>query len=134
MGYVQGMNVLLGPFLFIMPELDSYYCCLTLLSDHIPSYIRKNLEGVHRGIQLVDKCLRILDPKLYSYIISKVQDLRIFSVRYVLTLMANVQPLKEAIKLWDGILAFGVHISIVVFCCYLVNLRDEIFAESNSYK
>jgi cell cycle arrest protein BUB2 len=134
LGYVQGMNVLLGPFLYIMPELDSYYCCWTLFSEHIPSYVRKNLEGVHQGITLVGKCLKVFDLKLHTHLMNKVQDLRIFSLRYILTLMANVQPLKEVIRLWDGIFAFGAHLSIVVFCCYLINLREEILAESTGYK
>lgn len=117
-----------------MPELDAYYCCSTLCTEHIPSYIRKNLEGVHVGISLIDKCLKILDPKLHSYIIQKVIDLRIFALRYLLTLMANVQPLSEVLKLWDGIFAFGVHFVIFVFSSYLINMREEILAEPSSFK
>eukprot|EP01040_Poterioochromonas_malhamensis_P006576 gene6577-7080_t len=133
-GYVQGINVLLGPFLYVMPELDAYYCCHTLCTEHIPSYIRKNLEGVHSGISLLDKCLKLLDPKLYQYIIYKVSDLRIFALKYILTLMANVQPLSEVLKIWDSIFAFGVHFSIILFCCYLINIRDELLAEPSSFK
>lgn len=133
-GYVQGMNVILGPFLFIMAELDSYYCFHTLVTQHIPSYISKNLEGVHRGTDLTSRCLKILDPYLHQHLISKYNNLSIFSVKYIISLMANVQPLKEVIKLWDAIFAFGVHFNILLFCAYLINVRKLILAESGLYK
>lgn len=46
--YVQGMNVLLGPILFVMPELDAYRTFSCLMKSHCPRYAQKNLEGVHR--------------------------------------------------------------------------------------
>jgi len=133
-GYVQGVNVLLGPFLFLMPEMDAYYCCHSLLTDHIPRYITKNLDGVVMGIELLDKILKLLDTALYDHIIAKLMDLRIFSVRYILTLMANTQPLEEVIKLWDAIFAFGAHLNILLFCAYLITLRHDILHETKGYK
>lgn len=133
-GYVQGMNVLLGPFLRIMPELDGYNCFRELVVNQIPSYVSKNLDGVHRGIGLVKKCLLVFDPQLINYILSKIPDLTIFSVRYVMTMMANVQPLEEVLKLWDAILSMGVHMNIVIFCAYLIASRNAILKESSSYK
>ncbi len=126
--------MLLAPFLYIMPELDSYYCAHSLLADHIPTYVKKNLDGVYRGIKLVSRVLYILDIGLYKYILSKIPDLSIFSLRYILTLMANVQPLDEVVRLWDGLLAFGLHLASVTFCCYLISMRKDILAESSGYK
>ncbi len=133
-GYVQGVNVLLGPFLYLMPEIDAYYCCHALLTEHIPRYVTKNLDGVVVGITLLDKILKILDRELYDHIIAKLMDLRIFSVRYILTLMANAQPLDEVIKLWDAIFAFGAHLNLLIFSAYLINLRKEILHESKGFK
>jgi len=133
-GYVQGVNVLLGPFLYLMPEMDAYYCCHSLLTDHIPRYITKNLDGVVEGIHLLDMIFKLLDHELYEHIILKLMDLRIFSVRYILTLMANTQPLEEVIKLWDAIFAFGAHFNILIFCAYLITLRKEILNEPKGYK
>lgn len=132
-GYVQGMNVLLGPFLLVMPELDSYYCFTSMLSRHLPKYVNKNLDGAHKGVALANDCLLTLDPQLHRHIILKLRDMSIFSLRYVLTLMANVQPLSQVLRLWDAIFAFGVHFSIIVFCAHLILLRDKILAEQSSY-
>jgi cell cycle arrest protein BUB2 len=36
MSYVQGMNILVAPFLFVMPELDSYHSFTTMLQELCP--------------------------------------------------------------------------------------------------
>lgn len=133
-GYVQGMNVLLAPFLFVMPELDSYYCFHTLVSDHLTSYCNKNLLGVHRGVNLVNRCLLHLDADLHKHILSKIPDMTILSVRFLMTLMANVQPLSEVLLLWDRIFALGVHSIVVVFCSHLIKLRGSILQQNTAYK
>eukprot|EP01031_Cornospumella_fuschlensis_P046295 gene46295-56687_t len=133
-GYVQGMNVLLGPLLLVLPEVDAYYCFLQLLSKHIPTYVMKNLDGVHRGSAIASKCLAVIDKPLHTHIINKLRDFSVFSIRFILTLMANTQPLAEVIKLWDAIFAFGAHFGILVFCAYLSQLRGRILAEKSAYK
>ncbi|RYH30641.1 hypothetical protein EON65_04540 [archaeon] len=133
-GYVQGMNVLLGPFLLVLPEVDAYYCFDKLLSHHIPTYVMKNLDGVHRGSALASKCLAVVDKPLHSHIINKLRDFSVFSIRFIMTLLANTQPLSEVIKLWDAIFAFGSHFGILVFCAYLSQLRERILAEKSGYK
>ena len=133
-GYVQGMNVLLGPFLRIMPEWESYLCFRELVINHIPAYVSKNLDGVHKGISLVRRCLFALDPQLITFILSKIPDLTIFSVRYVLTMMANVQPLEEVLKIWDAIFCVGTHMSIVIYCAHLISCRDSIMSENSANK
>jgi cell cycle arrest protein BUB2 len=132
-GYVQGMNVLLGPFLYIMPEVDSYYCLSTLISKHCPKYVSKNLDGVYKGCELLDKCLESLDKELYEHIKSKM-TLDVFSVPYIMTLFANMQPLNEVLKLWDAIFAFGIHFVVPLLVTYLMLMRDALLAQHSAYK
>lgn len=133
-GYVQGMNVLLGPLAYIMPELDCYYCMSSLVSVHLPAYVLKNLDGAHRGVKLVDQCLQLMDPTLYGYIIGKIPDLTIFSLKFILTLFANTQPLDEVLRLWDVLFAFGIHLVVVVQCVHLMSMRDKILKLSSAFK
>ncbi|CAM9715242.1 unnamed protein product, partial [Phaeothamnion confervicola] len=35
-GYVQGMTILCAPLLFVMPEVDAFFCFHALLTRHIP--------------------------------------------------------------------------------------------------
>ena len=132
-GYVQGMNVLLGPFIYIMPEVDSYYCLSALISSHCPKYVSKNLDGVYKGCELLDKCLESLDKELYDHIRSML-TLDVFSVPYIMTLFANMQPLHEVLKLWDAIFAFGVHFVVPLLVTYLMLMRDALLAQKTAYK
>ena len=89
--YVQGMNVLAAPFLYTMPsELEAFFCFAKFIEDSCPLYVQPTLEGVHRGLkvsnntwligwctgvlmpmQLLDRCLKIVDPDLYTHLRSK---------------------------------------------------------------
>ncbi|KAF7315263.1 Bub2 protein [Mycena indigotica] len=70
--YVQGMNVLAAPFLYTMPsEVEAFYCFSKFIEESCPLYVQPTLEGVHRGLKLLDRCLKIVDPELYSYLRSK---------------------------------------------------------------
>jgi Rab-GTPase-TBC domain len=87
--YVQGMNVLAAPFLYTMPsELEAFFCFSKFIEESCPLYVQPTLEGVHRGLrvsirtidslrlltrseQLLDRCLKIVDPELFNYLRSK---------------------------------------------------------------
>ena len=69
-GYVQGMNVLLAPFVFVMPELDAFYCYTHFILQSLPLYVQPALEGVHCGLKLVDKCFHEFDNQLFSHLLS----------------------------------------------------------------
>lgn len=133
-GYVQGMNVLLGPFMYTMTEQESFYCMRTLLRNSIPRYVLKNLDGAQDGAKIFAKCLRTVDPKLYAHIITKIPDLSIFALKYVLTLFANAKPLDEVMRLWDATLAIGPHFNILLLCAKLMLIRDSIMKEKRGAK
>lgn len=128
------MNVLLGPFLFVMSEAESYACMRALLHDRIPRYVLRNLDGAHDGARLFSRCLRLLDTKLFSHLSAKIPDLSIFSLRYVLTLFANSRPLCEVLKLWDATLAVGVHFNILLLCSKLMLMREALLKEKRGAK
>ncbi|SAM06117.1 hypothetical protein [Absidia glauca] len=69
--YVQGMNVLVAPFLMVMPEMEAFFAFSTFMWRWCPLYIQPNLKGVHCGAKLLDMCLKTLDPQLYYLLLSK---------------------------------------------------------------
>ncbi|CAI4213743.1 unnamed protein product [Parascedosporium putredinis] len=70
--YVQGMNVLAAPFLYAArSEAEAFIGFHTLLTRECPGYIRGAMDGVHKGLALVDKVLAIVDPKLSLYLTSR---------------------------------------------------------------
>jgi cell cycle arrest protein BUB2 len=131
--YVQGMNVLAAPFLYAAhSEAEAFIAFHTFVSREVPSYIQGSLDGVHRGLKLVDEVLAIIDPKLSAHLLSKGMNAELYAFPSVLTLCACTPPLPEVLHLWDFLMAYGVHLNILCVVAQLVMMRDEILL-SNRY-
>ncbi|KAF8170254.1 bub2 protein [Mycena galopus ATCC 62051] len=124
--YVQGMNVLAAPFLYTMPsEVEAFYCFSKFIEEACPLYVQPTLEGVHRGLKLLDRCLKIVDPELFAHLRSKNLSAEIYAFPSVLTLCACTPPLDQVLQLWDFLLAFGVHLNVLCVIAQLLLIRDE---------
>ncbi|KAJ3230717.1 hypothetical protein HDU81_004287 [Chytriomyces hyalinus] len=132
--YVQGMNVLAAPFLYVMPELDAFYTFATFIHHTCPLYVQPALEGVHCGIKLLDKCLMIADPQLHVFLKSKNLDPVMYAFPPVMTFSSCTPPLGEVLKLWDFLLSYGVHMNILCIVGQLVLMRNEILKSPSPMK
>ncbi|CAM9311402.1 unnamed protein product [Ectocarpus sp. 6 AP-2014] len=132
--YVQGMMVLCAPLLFVMPEVDAFYCFNSLLNQHMPRYVAANLDGVHAGCALVDRVLSMVDPVVFNYLESKFLTANIYAFPLVMSLHACVPPLEEAVKLWDAVFSFGVHLEVLICVAQCVSLRDTLLQDPNPYR
>ncbi|PLN78389.1 putative mitotic check point protein [Aspergillus taichungensis] len=125
--YVQGMNVLCAPFLYAArSEVEAYALFHTFVTRECPGYIRGAMDGVHRGLRLVDRCLEIIEPKLASYLFSKGMHAELYAFPSVLTLCACTPPLPEVLHLWDFLFAYGPHLNILCIVAQLIRMRDTI--------
>ncbi|KAI0341841.1 TBC-domain-containing protein [Trametopsis cervina] len=130
--YVQGMNVLAAPFLYTMPsELEAFFCFAKFIEESCPLYVQPTLEGVHRGLKLLDRCLKIVDPEMYSYLRSKNLSAELYAFPSVLTLCACTPPLDEVLQLWDFLLAFGVHLNVLCVIAQLLLMRESVMESSS---
>ncbi|POS74320.1 hypothetical protein DHEL01_v207283 [Diaporthe helianthi] len=130
--YVQGMNVLAAPFLYAArSEAEAFVAFHQLLTRECPGYIRGAMDGVHRGLKLVDKVLGIVDPKLSMFLTSKGMQAELYAFPSVMTLCACTPPLPEVLRLWDFLFAYGPHLNIVCIAAQLVIHRDELMASPN---
>ncbi|TDL14174.1 TBC-domain-containing protein, partial [Rickenella mellea] len=133
--YVQGMNVLAAPFLYTMPsEIEAFYCFARFIEFSCPLYVQQTLEGVHRGLKLLDRCLKIVDPDLFGHLRSKNLSAEIYAFPSVLTLCACTPPLDQVLQLWDFLLAFGVHLNVLCVIAQLLLMRDDIMASTSPMK
>ena len=129
--YVQGMNVLCAPFLYAArTEPQAFIAFHRFITRECPGYIRGAMDGVHKGVALVEKCLAIVDMKLSAYLISKGVKAQIYAFASVLTLSACTPPLPEVLLLWDFLFAYGSHLNILCICSQLVLMREELLADS----
>ena len=131
--YVQGMNVLCAPFLYAArSEAEAFVAFHQFLTRECPGYVRGAMDGVHKGLALVDKCLAIVDPKLADYLQSKGMQAELYAFPSVLTLCACTPPLPEVLHLWDFLFSYGAHLNLLCIVAQLVMIRDTIFASPRS--
>jgi len=133
--YVQGMNVLAAPFLYIMPsEVEAFASFARFIEIHCPLYVQPTLEGVHRGLRLLDQCLQIVDSELYDYLRKKNLSAELYAFPSVLTFCACTPPLDQVLQLWDFLLAFGVHLNVLCVIAQLLLIREEVMASPSPMK
>ncbi|KAF2013394.1 cell division control protein-like protein [Aaosphaeria arxii CBS 175.79] len=126
-GYVQGMNVLCGPFLYAArSEIEAFAGFERLITVECPGYVRGSMDGVHKGLALVDRVLEVVDPKLYSHLMNNHMEARIYAFASVLTMCACTPPLPEVLQLWDFLFAYGPHLNILCIVAQLILIRDQI--------
>lgn len=126
-GYVQGMNVLCGPFLYAArSEVEAFTAFEKLITQECPGYVRGSMEGVHKGLALVDRVLNEVDPKLYNHLMAHHLEAKIYAFASVLTMCACTPPLTEVLRLWDFLFAYGPHLNILCIVSQLILIRDQI--------
>ena len=127
--YVQGMNVLAAPFLYAArSEAEAFVAFHRFITYECPGYVRGAMDGVHKGLALVDKVLAIADPKLSLYLVGKGMTAELYAFPSVLTLCACTPPLPEVLRLWDFLFAYGAHLNILCIVAQLVIMRNSILS------
>ncbi|KAI4163868.1 MAG: hypothetical protein LQ342_002641 [Letrouitia transgressa] len=133
--YVQGMNVLCAPFLYAArSEAEAFVAFHRFITRECPGYIRGAMDGVHKGVALVDRCLSMIDPKLSAYLQSKNMEAKVYAFPSVLTMCACTPPLPEVLQLWDFLFAYGPHLNILCICAQLVIMRETLLTSPSPTK
>ncbi|RHY28333.1 hypothetical protein DYB32_006050 [Aphanomyces invadans] len=87
--YFQGMNILSGIFLYVLPEDDAYLSFSSFVTKHCPRYVAPQLAGVH------------LDYKLYKHLLSRGITAKVYAYPIILSFFACIPPLSELLHIWD---------------------------------
>ncbi|KAI1003396.1 hypothetical protein K3495_g4810 [Podosphaera aphanis] len=133
--YVQGMNVLAAPFLYAArSEAEAFVVFHRFITFECPGYVRGAMDGVHKGLALVDQVLAIVDPKLSLYLMAKGMTAELYAFPSVLTLCACTPPLPEVLCLWDFLFAYGAHLNILCIVAQLIILRQSILTSPSPTK
>jgi cell cycle arrest protein BUB2 len=133
--YVQGMNVLSAPILYTArSEAQAYALFSHFILHEVPGYIHPSLAGVHRGLELVDRCLAIIHPTLSAHLLAKGLPAKIYAFASVLTLCACTPPLPEVLHLWDFLFAFGPHLNILCIVAQVLMMKEALLASASPSK
>jgi len=126
-GYVQGMNVMAAPFLYVArSEAEAFAGFDRFITAECPGYVRGSMEGVHKGLTLVDRLLELLDPELAHHMLGKGMKAEIYAFASVLTMCACTPPLPDVLILWDFLFAYGSHLNLLCVVAQCILLRDQL--------
>ncbi|TNY20247.1 Bub2 protein [Rhodotorula diobovata] len=125
--YVQGLNVLAAPFLYVLPsQLEAFACFTSFVEGQVPRYVQPTL--------LVDLCLASIDPPLYAHLLASNLSAEIYAFPSILTFCAATPPLREVLELWDFLLAWGAGLNVLCIVAQLCAMREALLAEKSPMK
>ncbi|KAH3757041.1 cysteine proteinase [Pelomyxa schiedti] len=131
-GYIQGMNLIAGCLLHVMPELDAFHTFCVLIFHHIPMYFNPALVGAHTATKLFTVILKQVDLQLYNNLKAK-RFSPVLVLQPLFCLCASTPPFEQVLYLWDFFFAFGCHLSVPTCVAQLVLNRTEILAQPSIY-
>ncbi|SPO04276.1 related to GTPase-activating protein (GAP) [Cephalotrichum gorgonifer] len=108
-GYAQGMNFLIMPLLFNMPEEEAF-CLLTRLMDHyhLRDLFIHDMPGLHLHLYQFERLLEDLEPALYCHLRRRAVSPHLYATQWFLTLFAYRFPLQLVLRIYDLILSDGL--------------------------
>ncbi|KAK3587193.1 hypothetical protein CHS0354_016889 [Potamilus streckersoni] len=142
LGYVQGMNEILGPLYYVFAsdpsrelrehaETDSFFCFTNLMSEIRDNFI-KTLDETQLGIgSLMNKMMIMLEDK-DATLCHKLQEQELkpqfFAFRWLTLLFSQEFPLPDVLRIWDSLFSDEKRFSflICVACAMLILLRDDL--------
>jgi len=129
------MNVIAAPFLYAAKsETEAFALFSSFIKKECPAYVKPTMEGVHRGLKLVDECLEEVEPQLYYHLKDKYLSAELYAFPSVLTLSACTPPLPEVLILWDFLLAYGPYLNILCVVAQLQLMKKDLLAAQSPMK
>ncbi|KAM0282963.1 hypothetical protein ACHAQH_002774 [Verticillium albo-atrum] len=108
-GYAQGMNFLVMPLLFNMPEEEAF-CLLVRLMNHynLRDLFIQDMPGLHMRLYQFERLLEDFEPALYCHLHRKGISSHLYATQWFLTLFAYRFPLQLVLRIYDLILSEGL--------------------------
>ncbi|XP_059609339.1 TBC1 domain family member 13 [Phlebotomus argentipes] len=144
-GYVQGMNEIVGPIYYVMAsdpnmvfrefaEADCFFC-FTALMGEIRDFFIKTLDESEGGIKAMmnkmTKLLEVKDLEVWQRLRDQELYPQYYGFRWLTLLLSQEFPLPDVVRIWDSVLSdenrfeFLVHIC----CAMIILLREQILEQ-----
>ncbi|PTB39913.1 uncharacterized protein TrAFT101_005049 [Trichoderma asperellum] len=127
--YAQGMNFLIMPLLFNMPEQEAF-CLLVRLMNHygLRDLFIHDMPGLHRNLYQFERLLEDLEPALYCHLHRRGISPHLYATPWFLTLFAYRFPLQLVLRIYDLILSEGLS-AIIRFGIVLMQKNTQTLLE-----
>ncbi|KAK7413054.1 hypothetical protein QQX98_008062 [Neonectria punicea] len=108
-GYAQGMNFLIMPLLFNMPEQEAF-CLLVRLMNHykLRDLFVQDMPGLHMHLYQFERLLEDYEPALYCHLHRRGISPHLYATQWFLTLFAYRFPLQLVLRIYDLIFSEGL--------------------------
>ncbi|KAG8531133.1 uncharacterized protein KY384_004491 [Bacidia gigantensis] len=131
-GYAQGMNFLVMPLLFSVPEEEAFCLLVRLMNHyHLREMFIKDMPGLHLHLYQFERLLEDLEPALYCHLHRKGVQPRLYATQWFLTLFAYRFPLQLVLRIYDLILSEGLEGAILKFGIVLMQKNAETLLDMN---
>ncbi|KAI8630970.1 RabGAP/TBC [Xylariaceae sp. FL1651] len=108
-GYAQGMNFLIMPLLFNMPEEEAFCLLVRLMNQYkLRDLFIQDMPGLHMHLYQFERLLEDFEPALYCHLHRRGITPHLYATQWFLTLFAYRFPLQLVLRIYDLILSEGL--------------------------
>jgi hypothetical protein len=131
-GYVQGMNDLLAPILFVFQgdEAEAFWCFVALMRQRA-KFFDADQAGMTLELEMLGHALRILDAEFYDHLVRTDSANCFFAYRWLLCLFKRELSFPDTLRLWEvlwsGYLTDRMQTFVAV--AMILSQRDEILSK-----
>lgn len=115
-GYPQGMNFIIMPLLFAMPEEEAFCLLVRLMNKYqVRDLFIQDMPGLHLHLYQFERLLEDLEPALYCHLNRRSVTPKLYATQWFLTLFAYRFPLQLVMRVFDLVLCEGLEGAILKF-------------------
>ncbi|KAH7040677.1 rab-GTPase-TBC domain-containing protein [Microdochium trichocladiopsis] len=108
-GYAQGMNFLIMPLLFNMPEEEAFCILVKLMNQYkLRDLFVEDMPGLHMHLYQFERLLEDFEPALYCHLRRRGITPHLYATQWFLTLFAYRFPLQLVLRIYDLIFSEGL--------------------------
>ncbi|KAL8768168.1 MAG: hypothetical protein Q9209_005559 [Squamulea sp. 1 TL-2023] len=131
-GYAQGMNFLVMPLLFNMPEEEAFCLLVRLMNQyHLREMFIQDMPGLHLHLYQFERLLEDTEPALYCHLHRRGVHPQLYATQWFLTLFAYRFPLQLVLRVHDLVLSEGLEGAILKFGILLMQKNTETLLGMN---
>ncbi|SZF02324.1 unnamed protein product [Blumeria hordei] len=128
-GYAQGMNFLVMPLLFNMPENEAFCLLVKLMNQYrLRDLFIQDMPGLHKHLYQFERFLEDFEPALFCHLQRRQVTPHLYATQWFLTLFAYRFPLQLVLRIYDLILSEGLQ-AILKFGIVLMQRNAKALLE-----
>jgi len=109
-GYCQGMNVIVGMMLLVLPEKDAFYLLIVVVESILIGYYAPGLPGLIQDQAILQRLMETRHRDLCEHLDGLGVPFPVVTTRWFMCLFVGALPTETVLRLWDCFLLEGKQI------------------------